>query len=181
MDALVKAENLKTALDNFRPLDKEAEARIMQKFRLDWNYHSNKLEGNSYTYGETKMLLLYGLTAGGKPIKDHEEISGHNEAIETLIEVIKDETPLTEIFIRHLHKLILVKPYWVDAKTIDGKPTPKLIQIGVYKTEPNHVETVTGETFYFAEPIETPAKMQELIEWFNEKKSSNETDLNSPM
>jgi Fic family protein len=176
METLKKADQLKNELDNLRPLNAEAEARIMQKFRLDWNYHSNKLEGNSYTYGETKMLLLYGLTAGGKPIKDHEEISGHNEAIETLIEVIKDETPLTETFIRHLHKLILVKPEWVEAKTADGKPTKRLIKVGEYKTEPNHVETKTGEMFYFAEPIETPAKMQELIKWFYEKKESKETN-----
>ncbi len=169
MNSLENAEQLKAELDSLRPLDSEAEARIMQKFRLDWNYHSNKLEGNSYTYGETKMLLLYGLTAGGKPIKDHEEISGHNEAIETIIEVIKEKVPLTETFIRHLHKLILVKPEWIEAKTSEGKPTKRLVKVGEYKTEPNHVETVTGEIFYFAEPFETPAKMQELVEWFREK------------
>ena len=47
-----------------------------------------------------------------------------------------------------------------DAKTADGKPTKRLIKVGVYKTEPNHVETKSGDIFYFAEPIETPAKMQ---------------------
>jgi Fic family protein len=175
MNALENAKRLKAELDSFRPLTGEIEARIMQKFRLDWNYHSNKLEGNSYTYGETKMLLLYGLTAGGKPINDYKEISGHNEAIETIIEVIKDKTPLTETFIRHLHTLIL-EEQWVEAKTADGKPTKRLIKVGEYKTEPNHVETVTGEMFYFSEPIETPAKMQELIEWFNQKKSLKDTN-----
>lgn len=39
----------------------------MQKFRLDWNYHSNHIEGNSLSYGETKALLLHGITANGKP------------------------------------------------------------------------------------------------------------------
>ncbi len=56
METLEKAEQLKAELDALRPLDTEAEARIMQKFRLDWNYHSNNLEGNSLTYGETKAL-----------------------------------------------------------------------------------------------------------------------------
>lgn len=37
---------------------------------------------------------------------------------------------------------------------------------GKYKSQPNHVSTVTGETFYFAAPQETPAKTRELIEWF---------------
>src|SRR5215204_4394053 len=169
-----KAEKLKTELDTFRPLDKTAEARIMQKFRLDWNYHSNKIEGNSYTYGETKMLLLYGLTAGGKPIQDYKEISGHNEAIDYVIDVIKENIPLTEIFIRHLHQLILVKPYYTNAETADGQPAKKLVKIGEYKTEPNHVRTITGETFFFAEPFETPIKMQELIDWFRERKDDTE-------
>lgn len=72
----------------------------MQKFRLDWNFHSNNLEGNSLTYGETKALLLFGITAQGKPLKDHLEIEGHNEAIEWVIERVTGEYPLTENFIR---------------------------------------------------------------------------------
>ncbi|MGI8638446.1 MAG: Fic family protein [Pyrinomonadaceae bacterium] len=171
---LQRAEKLKAELGALRPLDKEAERRIMQKFRLDWNYHSNKLEGNSYSYGETRMLILYGLTAGGKPIKDYEEISGHNEAINYIIDIIKDSEPLTEAFIRHLHKLILVKPYHTNAKTSGGQPTKKLVKVGEYKTEPNHVETVTGEIFYFAEPFETPIKMRELVDWYRDNKQSSE-------
>jgi len=81
MNYIVQALNLKEQLDELRPLKKEDELRIMQKFRLDWNYHSNNIEGNSLTYGETKALLLFGITAQGKPLKDHFEITGHNEAV----------------------------------------------------------------------------------------------------
>ena len=166
MEILEKVEQLKAELDALLPLDPEIEVRIWQKFRLDWNYHSNKLEGNTYSYGETRMLLVKGLTAGGKPIRDHEEISGHDEAISFILDSIKEDQPLTETFIRHLHKLILVRPFWTDAVTPESQPTRRLIRVGEYKTEPNHVLTQTGDTFYFAEPIETPAKMQELVEWF---------------
>ena len=62
MNALETVESLKSELESLRPLNKEAEDRIMQKFRLDWNYHSNNLEGNSLTYGETKALILFGIT-----------------------------------------------------------------------------------------------------------------------
>lgn len=176
MEILEKVEQLKAELDGLRPLDAEVEARIMQKLRLDWNYHSNKLEGNTYSYGETKMLLMKGLTAGGKPIRDHEEITGHDQAITFIIDSIEDDEPLTEVFIRHLHKLILVRPFWADAKTADGQPTKRLIKVGEYKTEPNHVETQSGDIFYFAEPIETPAKMQELVKWCRGKTESAETN-----
>lgn len=170
IETLQKAENLKRQLDALRPLDKEAEARIMQKFRLDWNYHSNNLEGNSLTYGETKALILFGITAQGKPLKDHFEITGHNEAINWILEIVKDEAALTEKFIRELHTLLLKESSYKEAQTPEGKPTRRKIEVGKYKTYPNHVITVTGETFYFATPEETPAKMQELIEWFRKEK-----------
>ncbi len=169
-----KAETLKMELDKLRPIDSEAEARIMQKFRLDWNYHSNNIEGNSLTYGETKALILFGITAQGKPLKDHFEITGHNEAINWILEIVKDEMALTEKFIRELHTLLLKESSFKEAKTPDGKLTRRKIEVGKYKTQPNHVITVTGETFYFASPVETPAKMQELVEWFRkEKKKAN--------
>jgi hypothetical protein len=43
METLSKVEKLKAELDSLRPINAEAEQRIMQKFRLDWNYHSNSL------------------------------------------------------------------------------------------------------------------------------------------
>lgn len=176
MDILEKANLLKEELDSLRPLSKDDEERIMQKFRLDWNYHSNHLEGNSLTYGETKALILFGITAQGKPLKDHFEITGHDEAIKWVIEVVSQQRPITENFIRELHKLILKEPYEVDAITPDGKPTKRKIEVGVYKTMPNHVKTRTGEIFRFATPEETPAKMHDLIAWY--RSEAEKEDVN---
>lgn len=174
MLSLESAIQLKLELDTLRPLRPEDEQRIMQKFRLDWNYHSNHLEGNSLTYGETKALLLFNITAQGKPLQDHLEMTGHNEALKWIEEVVKEERPLTENFIRQLHQLILKEDYQVDAVTSEGKPTKKWVRVGKYKTEPNHVKTVTGEIFYFATPEETPAKMHDLMDWFRRKAKQND-------
>jgi hypothetical protein len=38
---LGQIDSLKAEIDSLRPLSKDQEGRIMQKFRLDWNYHSN--------------------------------------------------------------------------------------------------------------------------------------------
>ncbi|MEL7222281.1 MAG: Fic family protein, partial [Bacteroidota bacterium] len=160
---------LKKELDSLRPLKQEDELRIMQKFRLDWNYHSNHLEGNTLTYGETKALILFGITAQGKPLKDHFEVTGHDEAVKWVLEIVKEDRPITENFIRELHKLILKESYEVDAITPDGNPTKKRVNIGVYKSTPNHVQTRTGEIFRFATPEETPAKMNDLISWYKTK------------
>ncbi|KOS06840.1 hypothetical protein AM493_12995 [Flavobacterium akiainvivens] len=169
MEEVLQAVALKQQLDSLRPIDKEQEGRIMQKFRLDWNYHSNNLEGNSLTYGETKALLMYGLTAHGKPLRDHFEVTGHNEAVNWVMDVVKGDYPLTQNFIRELHTLLLKERYQVDAQTPDGQPTKKWVEVGKYKTSPNHVETKTGEMFYFATPEETPAEMTALMEWYDEK------------
>lgn len=116
----------------------------MDKFRLDGNYHSDNPEGNSLTYGETRALLLFGLTASGKPFKDHPDIKGHNEAIQWIEEVLRQERPMNESFIRLLHEVLLKEPYQVDAITPDGQPTKRWVRIGQYKTVPKHVKTVTG-------------------------------------
>lgn len=169
MDSLNKSIKLKKELDSLRPIKKEDELRIMQKFRLEWNFHSNNLEGNSLTYGETKALIFFGITAQGKPLRDHFEIVGHDEAIRWVMEIVNQERPFTENFIRELHTLIIKEPYEIDAITPEGKPTKKNIKVGTYKTTPNHVKSKTGEIFRFASPEETPALMHDLIIWYQEK------------
>jgi Fic family protein len=176
MEPTERAVLLREELDALRPISREQELRIMQKFRLDWNYHSNRIEGNSLTYGETKALIMFGLTAQGKPLKDHIEIEGHNEAIEWILDIVKGDYPLNESFIREIHTLLLKEAYTVNAITAEGLPTKKRVEIGKYKSQPNHVLTNTGEIFRFATPEETPAMMGDLIEWYREKISQE--DLN---
>ncbi|MFT6828569.1 MAG: Fic family protein [Roseivirga sp.] len=174
MSPLEKAAILFEELNALRPFSSDDEQRIMQKFRLDWNYHSNHIEGNQLTYGETKALLLFNITAQGKTLKDHIEMTGHNEAINWIIDVLKDERPLTENFIRQIHTLLLKEPYEVDAITPEGKPTKRTIQVGQYKSAPNHVLTKTGEIFRFASVEETPAKMNDLLDWYKEEKGTKD-------
>lgn len=157
---------LKKEIDSFRPLSPEHEKRIMQKFRLDWNYHSNNIEGNQLTFGETKTFLLYGITAKGKTLKDHLDTKGHNEALLMLDEIVKEKRDISENFIRELHVVILHESYYNQAQTTDGKKTVRRIEVGKYKSQPNHVLTKTGEMHYFASPEETPAKMNDLVLWY---------------
>ncbi len=170
-EVIEKVDTLKEELDSLRPISKKRLDKIMQKFRLDWNYHSNSIEGNKLTYGETKLLLLHGLTAKGKPLKDHLDIQGHNDALLFLESILSnpDQRPITQNFIRELHSLILKESYSVPVEDSAGNRMYKEIKIGEYKTFPNHVKTITGEIFYFAEPHEVPAKMADLLSWYQEK------------
>ena len=176
-EIVAKLDTLQNDIQPYRPLKPEQLQRLMQKLRLDWNYHSNHIEGNSLTYGETKTLLLYGTTAKGKPFKDHLDIQGHNEAVEWIMDLLRGqeiERPLSETFIRELHRLILKESYYKDAITANGLPTQKRIEVGQYKTEPNHVQTFTGEMFYYDSPEETPAKMGDLMAWYETQTEKKE-------
>jgi Fic family protein len=176
MEILQQLNRLKTELDASRPLPADLERQVMQRFRMDWNYHSNHLEGNTLTYGETRALILFGITAQGKPLQDHIEMAGHNAAVKWIEEVVKEDRPLTESFIRQLHKLILKEPYEKKALTPDGRPTTRTIRVGEYKRTPNHVLTQTGEVFHFASPEETPALMHELIGWYREERKKEKLE-----
>jgi Fic family protein len=173
-ELLEQVDQLKAAIDALRPIDAAQERRIMQKFRLDWTFHSNAIEGNQLTYGETKAFLLHGITAQGKPFRDYLDIKGHHAAIDFLLAFVRREEPLSEADVRELHKVILVEPYQVEARTPDGQPTKRTIQPGQYKTMPNHVETSTGEIHYYATPEETPAKMADLMAWYRREVAKDE-------
>jgi Fic family protein len=159
----------KAELDALRPLDREREARVMQKFRLWWTYHSNAIEGNKLSQGETEIFLMEGLTAKGKPLKDHLDLRGHSDAINFLLDFIRNKEELNEAVIRELHRILLVESYRGEAITPDGQPTTKLIAVGEYKTSANHVRTPTGEIHYYATPQETPAKMHDLMTWYRKE------------
>lgn len=164
---LKEIDRLKKEVEKAKPLQHELKNRVLQKLRLEWNYNSNAIEGNSFTYGETVALLMEGITVKGKPFKDALDIKGHDSAIDLMMSIVREDRPLNEIDIKNLHKILLVENYYSPAKTPEGLETRKLIQIGEYKNSPNHVITKTGETHYYSTPEETPFQMRELVEWYN--------------
>ena len=165
---------------SLQPLSRENGERLWEKIRLDWNYDSNRIEGNTLTYSETELLLVHGRVEGGHPIRDYEEMSAHNIGIEKVREFAEDkEYCLTEADIRSLNLIILKEPFWKEATTPDGQPTRKQIFPGRYKNQPNHVRTATGKIFKFALPEETPVKMRELMEWFRENAESHPASIAS--
>ncbi len=167
-ELLAQVDALKQEIDRLRPLKPDVEQRVMQKFRLDWNYHSNAIEGNSLTLGETHAFLTEGLTANGKPLKDHLDIKGHNELIEFLHLFIRGKQRLTEAAIREMHQILLREPYETEAVTVDGRIVKKMIKLGAYKTEANFVRTGSGEIHQYAAPDDVGPGMHKLVCWHQE-------------
>ena len=167
-------DGLKQELDSLRPLPPDVIARVAQKIRLEFNYHSNAIEGNTLTLGETRNLILHGLTAHGKPMRDHLDIEGHNDAVKAMEEAVREREALNGVFIRNLHAVLLKEPYEMDALTPDGKLTKRLIAVGRYKTAPNHVRTRTGETHYYTPPEQVSSEMSDLVDWYRDQEARGE-------
>lgn len=154
---LEKIDNLKSTLDSLRPIPVDRLNRIMHKLRLDWNYHSNSIEGNTLTLTETRALILFGITAKGKPMRDHLEMRGHNEALQKLEEIAQQQLKITERIIQEFHKIIMVEPSKGKSEINPGK----------YKELPNYLYSPEGERIDFDSPEVVPEKMNELINWLN--------------
>ena len=158
-------QSFKLEWDALQPLSTKNDRRFWQKLRLEWNYHSNHIEGNTLTYGETELLLIHGQTHGNHSIREYEEMQAHDVGIAHLRDLAADHLRfISESDIRNLNKIILKEPFWKPAQTVDGKPSRKQIIPGEYKTSPNNVVTATGELFAFVDPAEVPTKMQELVQ-----------------
>lgn len=147
--------------------------RLDQKFMLEFNYNSNHIEGNTLTYGQTEMLLMFGKVVEDADMKDLEEMKASNVGLKIVKEAALDkEQPLSEYFIRSLHQTLLREDYTVYRQLPDGNTTSYVVHAGQYKTRPNSVITPTGERFEYATPEETPALMKDLIEWYNEEEKN---------
>lgn len=176
LEILEQIEQLKAQLAVLPPIDELNAQRLYKKFRLEWNYNSNHIEGNTLTYGETELLLLFGETRGSHDFREYEEMKGHDVALKMVEELARDkERDLTETFIRDLNKVILKEPFYKEAQTADGQFTRRLIVIGKYKEYPNSVRLQNGEMFHYASPAETPIKMMELVDWY--RSASTNPDL----
>lgn len=155
------------------PLSADDERRLERKFMLEFNYNSNHIEGNTLTYGQTELLLLFGKVVNEANMKDLEEMKAHNVCLQMMLTQAHDkESVLSETFIRQLHKVMLREDYTVHRQLPGGKMTSYVVHAGCYKTRPNSVVTPTGERFDYASPEETPALMYDLVKWYNDEEEA---------
>lgn len=143
-----KLDQLKSTLDQHRPLPKEIVANLHENLIVEWTYNSNAIEGNTLTLQETKVALE-GITVGGKTLREHFEAISHKEAILFIEELVQRGEMLSELDIKSIHALIL--------KNIDNDNAGKYRQ---------HNVIISGAEHRPVSSLEVPAKMQEFITWY---------------
>lgn len=99
-------EKQKQELDKHRPFSKLALKSLEEKLEIDEVHNSTAIEGNSLTLGETALVLQKGLTVSGKPLKDHLEVKGYDEAYKYIKSIYKKSAHASEELIKEIHRLI---------------------------------------------------------------------------
>ena len=83
----MEEKKLQAVLDEWQrllPLSEEDRNRLRRRFTVDFNYNSNHLEGNTLTYGQTEILLLFGKVIGEAELKDVQDMTASNVALKIM-------------------------------------------------------------------------------------------------
>lgn len=168
-----KINNLHEKWKSLHPLSDRKRFLLSKRFTVDYNFNSNHIEGNTLTYGQTELLLLFGKVVGEGQLQDYVEMKASHVGFKMMEEEARlKNTPLSQNFIRELHKVLLREDYMVYKNLPGGFTTSYMIHAGQYKTRPNSVITRYGDRFDYASPEETPALMADLVDWYNEAEQS---------
>ena len=141
-------------------LSSQVLSHVEQQFRIKGIYHSNAIEGNTLTIGETRMVVEQGLTLSGKSLRDQAEAKNLSHALDRMEELATaSETPITLKDIREIHQLILTGIQDEYA--------------GQYR---DSEVTILGSVYKPPKAYEVPQKMAELGDFV---KSVTSTDVES--
>jgi Fic family protein len=118
---------------------------------IELTYTSNAIEGNTLTAVETTLVIEQGITVAGKLLRDHLEAIDHYEAMRYVRDLARRiATPLTEMDVRSLHRLVVLRSH------------PEIA--GSYANQGRYVLTDAGRRT-FPSPAEVPSLMGDFASW----------------
>lgn len=156
IDSKAAIDTIKSKVKDFGELTIDQKKKINYKFRLEWNFNSNSMEGNTLTIEETRSVMVGNLTVNDKPLKDILEMQGHDKVITEILRIGKGELRLSEKRICEIHKAIMHE-----------EDEAKKDKIGKWKQEPNMIYNVKGERYDFVAPEEVPERIHKLLDKTN--------------
>ncbi len=152
---LNKLEIYKNFLDTKRPLEKNIIKKIENDLKTNFIYNTNGIEGNTLTLRETGVILEYGVTVKGKPLKEHLEVKGQEYALDFLAQEVKENSTLSVKLIKDFHNIIL------------RMTDPEIA--GVFKRYNNSISNSQTKT---SSPFHTEEALIKLIENYNKSEEN---------
>lgn len=140
-------------------LSETRRGEVLKALKAIWTHDSTAIEGNTLSLGDTMILLEYGLTVKGKPLKDQQDVVAHGRAVDKIRELTDRGGPIAEQDVLDLHRLTVVQ----DVADI-YKP------VGAWKREDNGTYgDVDGKGVYmpYAPASDVPMLMKTWLSGFN--------------
>lgn len=156
LDKQTKIDELQQKIQAHGKLNADVQKKINYKFRLDWNYYSNRMEGGTLTREETRSVMVGNIDVQGKPLKDVMEMNGHDKVVLEILKIGKGELRIAEKRIKDIHKAIMHEE---DAGTVS--------QIGNWKSQANEIINYNDEKISFTPPSEVAEAMHALLDKTN--------------
>ncbi|MBW5457301.1 Fic family protein [Clostridium sporogenes] len=142
-------ENIKVA--------KDVKNSIYYKLRHEFLYHSNKIEGSTFTTESLALLLDKNVVEGKHTLDDVQETVNSSYVFDYIVDTINEKIDMR--YIKYLHSML-------KHNTTDYERGFS----GVFKKIPN---TILGTEVQLAQPYEVEYKLEELISWYYQNKIVN--------
>ncbi len=151
-----KEKYMKISINTMQKLSKIKNA-VYDDIKIEYIYHSNKLEGSTFNIEQLNVLLEENMVIGEHSINDVQETINSLELFDFVIETLDEE--LTDRLLREYHSIL-------KKNTSDENYG----FVGVYKKLPNKLRNVNIK---LAEPYE----VEELIKKLLDKKIATIEDI----
>ena len=96
-----------TILDKFRSLQIEDLLNYESMNEILISHHSTAIEGSTLSEEESRILILDGLTAKGKPLTDHLMMKDHYHALVEIVELSKKKRAINPAFIQQINAHVM--------------------------------------------------------------------------
>lgn len=147
-DIIKEIDESYALMKKVRPLSAGELKYFNNEFSIGASHNSNAIEGNTFTFDETKLLIEKGIVTGAHSLRESEDIMGYKQAIDFLYRALKEKQPITEDFIKKIHGFVL-----------RGDD-----EAGKYRKIQNYVGSLSRVAYTPCAPSQVPEKMKEYAE-----------------
>ena len=147
-----------TIMKSMRPLPQDGIEYFKNEMGIVVTHSSNALEGNTFTFDETRLLLEKGITSVARTFHEHEDIVGYKAGYDFLYAAAKQNQIIDEDFIKKLHSFVL-----------SGKESA-----GQYRTIQNYVGSLTKVVYVPPTPSQIEDKMRNYVSMLQSDLAKNQ-------